>query len=308
MPGFQKLLTNVKNPVFENGLAFVTYGFMDKDYGGPHYGVDLTAGQGRGDYVIADADGVVSYVKDTVLGGVSSLLHADALGNNVKITHSDNDVSRFCHLKYGSVCVSEGQYVKKGERIGYMGSTGYCFGAHLHYERWVNGVRVDPVPYLCGEREFIIDPRYTLSPKTKTINTLFRSLGIAAIRTAPSKNAYLLDRCKRDAVYAMHSLIETEGQQWLKHEGCGYFSLLKDYTELFEPCGEYIPMNTTEVLNVRYAPSLHSEKREKPLHKNARVLVKKGTPVTAEGYSWCEILLDNRFYWVAAEFLTNTKS
>jgi len=44
--------------------------------------------------------------------------------------------------------VANGQHVRKGEIIGYVGTTGRSTGPHLHYEVRVAGVAVNPVPYM----------------------------------------------------------------------------------------------------------------------------------------------------------------
>jgi murein DD-endopeptidase MepM/ murein hydrolase activator NlpD len=59
----------------------------------------------------------------------------------------------YMHLRSGSIRVSQGQRVGKGQRIASVGSTGGSSGPHLHFEIWVGewfagGHRVDPLPYL----------------------------------------------------------------------------------------------------------------------------------------------------------------
>ena len=46
--------------------------------------------------------------------------------------------------------VKAGQQVQKGQVIGECGSTGISSGPHIHYEVRVNGVQIDPLPYLPG--------------------------------------------------------------------------------------------------------------------------------------------------------------
>jgi len=69
-------------------------------------------------------------------------------GNYIEIQHGNNVLTRYCHLKYGSIKVKKGQIVEKGQEIGYMGDIGYTFGAHLHFQIIENGKNVDPLPYL----------------------------------------------------------------------------------------------------------------------------------------------------------------
>ena len=52
----------------------------------------------------------------------------------------------YAHLS--SAVVSVGDYVSQGQTIGYIGSTGWSTGAHLHFEIRVNGVATDPLGYV----------------------------------------------------------------------------------------------------------------------------------------------------------------
>ncbi|MBP5580593.1 MAG: peptidoglycan DD-metalloendopeptidase family protein [Ruminococcus sp.] len=67
-------------------------------------------------------------------------------GNYVVISHDGTYSTVYGHL--ASACVSVGQYVNQGDVIGYIGSTGWSTGAHLHFEVRVNGNRVDPLGYV----------------------------------------------------------------------------------------------------------------------------------------------------------------
>ncbi|MCR4639692.1 murein hydrolase activator EnvC [Ruminococcus sp.] len=67
-------------------------------------------------------------------------------GNYVVISHDGTYSTVYGHL--ASACVSVGQYVNQGDVIGYIGTTGWSTGPHLHFEVRVNGSRVDPLGYV----------------------------------------------------------------------------------------------------------------------------------------------------------------
>lgn len=99
----------------------------------PHKGNDYAAPAGTPTY--AAAAGTV------VIAGWSN-----SAGNWVVINHGNGLVSKYMH--HSSLCVSAGQSVEKGQQIGYVGSTGYSTGAHLHFQVEVNGVAVSPDSYM----------------------------------------------------------------------------------------------------------------------------------------------------------------
>ena len=101
-----------------------------------HKGIDLSSPIGTP--VFATADGVVG--------------RADwfsSYGLYIQIEHGGDLETRYGHLS--RLNVAEGQQVRKGDLIGYVGTTGRSTGPHLHYEVRVEGVAVNPVPYLSGE-------------------------------------------------------------------------------------------------------------------------------------------------------------
>jgi murein DD-endopeptidase MepM/ murein hydrolase activator NlpD len=101
-----------------------------------HYGMDFTARTGTPIY--ATGDGVV-YKADASLSGY---------GNHIQIQHGYGYKTLYAHLsKYKC---RPGQRVKRGDIIGYVGSTGRSQAPHLHYEVFKNGERVNPLNFYYG--------------------------------------------------------------------------------------------------------------------------------------------------------------
>lgn len=98
-----------------------------------HAGMDFTAPTGTDIY--ATGDGNIAAVISSKRG----------LGNHVIIDHGFGYSSIYAHLE--SFNVRRGQKVKRGDVIGFVGSTGTSVAPHLHYEIKLNGVNVDPVNY-----------------------------------------------------------------------------------------------------------------------------------------------------------------
>jgi murein DD-endopeptidase MepM/ murein hydrolase activator NlpD len=94
-----------------------------------HSGLDYRASYGSP--IVAVADGVVL-----------SAGRAGGCGNAVKLGHAAGLQTRYCHMS--RMAVDAGQRVRRGQVIGYVGSTGLSTGAHLHYEMYRNGRAVDP--------------------------------------------------------------------------------------------------------------------------------------------------------------------
>lgn len=69
-------------------------------------------------------------------------------GNLIVIDHGNGIETWYGHMESSQIYVQEGQMVKRGDHIAGIGSAGYSTGPHLHFEVHVNGVPVDPAPYL----------------------------------------------------------------------------------------------------------------------------------------------------------------
>lgn len=70
----------------------------------------------------------------------------DSYGNYVMIDHGAGVYTLYAHMTYRECSV--GQTVNRGDVIGYVGNTGNSYGAHLHFEYWINGKRTDPELYV----------------------------------------------------------------------------------------------------------------------------------------------------------------
>src|SRR3546814_18527562 len=67
-------------------------------------------------------------------------------GNYVEIEHGNAIETRYGHMS--RFVVQSGQHVKKGDIIGYVGSTGRSTGNHLHYEVRIDGAPANPLPFV----------------------------------------------------------------------------------------------------------------------------------------------------------------
>ena len=79
-------------------------------------------------------------------GTVTTALRSDIWGNYVVINHGDGFSSLYAHMQ--GLIVKAGDYVKQGQTIGYVGSTGLSTGPHLHFTIYYNGADVNPMSYI----------------------------------------------------------------------------------------------------------------------------------------------------------------
>lgn len=94
-----------------------------------HSGLDYRAGYGTPIVAVTD-------------GQVISAGRAGGCGIAVKLSHAGGIQTRYCHMS--RMAVSSGQSVRRGQVIGYVGSTGLSTGPHLHYEMYRGGVAINP--------------------------------------------------------------------------------------------------------------------------------------------------------------------
>ncbi len=98
-----------------------------------HNGVDLGMPQGSPIYA-------------TRSGTVTTAHYSNSWGYQVVINHGDGFSSMYAHMTH--YIVSVGQHVEQGQVIGYVGSTGWSTGPHLHFTIYYNGGTVNPMGYI----------------------------------------------------------------------------------------------------------------------------------------------------------------
>ena len=121
---------NFINPV--EGVISSRYGkkrYINNQPRSPHLSLDIAAAEGT--KIISPSKGEVILVGDFFYSG-----------NFIVIDHGFGLISTYSHLS--SVLVKENEFIKKGQKIGEVGSTGRVTGPHLHWTVYLNKVRINP--------------------------------------------------------------------------------------------------------------------------------------------------------------------
>ncbi len=98
----------------------------------PHHGIDYAAPSGTPVFAIGD-------------GKITVARNEGAAGKMIKIRHNSVYTSGYLHLRNFAKGITTGKYVKQGDIIGHVGSTGLSTGAHLDFRIWRNGHATDPL-------------------------------------------------------------------------------------------------------------------------------------------------------------------
>ncbi|MGB3607586.1 MAG: M23 family metallopeptidase [Psychroserpens sp.] len=101
-----------------------------------HFGMDFTAP--RGTPIYASGDGVILRADSNSSG----------YGKHIRIDHGYGYISLYAHMYEYKVRAN--QTVKRGDLIGFVGSTGRSEAPHLHYEVWKDGDRINPINFYYG--------------------------------------------------------------------------------------------------------------------------------------------------------------
>ncbi len=139
-----------------SGFFYVSAGYKSNDavHKGRHNGIDIAGGGIAGQPIRAAADGYVTLVFNGCTHNYkkSGNCCGNGYGNYCTVNHgtlningsSANYVAYYAHAS--KIIVSNGQYVKQGQVLGYVGTTGWSTGYHLHFGMLKNGGWINPYP------------------------------------------------------------------------------------------------------------------------------------------------------------------
>lgn len=210
--------------VLESGMCIITQGYKK----GVHDGVDLVNTNSKGDHIlgweVAHSDGVVVSYRNNCKG-----FEKGSYGNYVKLRHKDGYYTLYAHMEYNSVKVKTGDNVKKGQRLGYMGNTGYSFGGHLHWEvRKPNDEKIDPIPYL--DKDLPSNDNFQKGYDYVTLDNMYvrwgagtnygiklvKDLTVDGKKNATSSNPYAYAVYKKGTIYTALDVIRNAYGVWAK--------------------------------------------------------------------------------------------
>ena len=112
---------------------------------GTDFGLPSFQAMRKGVTVIAAASGVVRGLRDGVPDvGIRAQTDGQECGNGIVLDHGDGWITQYCHLKRGSIKVTQGQHVSAGEAMGQVGFSGRTQFPHLHLSVRHKGQVIDP--------------------------------------------------------------------------------------------------------------------------------------------------------------------
>lgn len=232
----------------ENATVTSKYGNREYTYNGKrvkdfHSGVDLIATPRiENPEILAIEDGVVT---DLVKTG-------EQYGRAcfVRIKHDGGMYSLYYHLKSGSICVSKGAEVKRGQKIGIMGATGLATGVHLHFQvdRGSNDTSIDPTDYVFKDKRLVVvsqssntnykclfNMNIRLNAGVKCARKLVSQMSLDGQRNATSTNPNAFAVYKAGTVFTAIEIINKGSEVWAKTPS-GYICLKDATTTYCEPC------------------------------------------------------------------------
>ena len=149
---------NIKITSRYGNRKYYYQGKLIKDF---HNGIELVPSPCNNNEILAFADGVVTSMQKTG--------RQYGTGCYVRIKHSNGLYTLYYHLKSGTICVNVGDKVKKGQKLGIIGTTGKSTGIHLHFQidKGSSKTSINPYDYLFNDKIFIEEKAQDISKVNK---------------------------------------------------------------------------------------------------------------------------------------------
>ena len=153
---------NIKITSRYGNRKYYYQGKLIKDF---HNGIDLVPSPCNNNEILAFADGVVTSMQKTG--------RQYKAGCYVRVKHNNGLYTLYYHLKSDTICVNVGDKVKKGQKLGIIGTTGKSTGIHLHFQidKGSSKTSINPYDYLFKDKIFIEEKAQDL-PKVNKPNIL----------------------------------------------------------------------------------------------------------------------------------------
>lgn len=242
-------ITKASNYEFITPLqgGYITYGYMDPNYGGPHYGIDYGHVNKKSTPIIASANGTVTRASGGCIEGNTTC--NGGYGNVVYITHNINGqifTTVYAHLD--SISTSLGRSVAQGDVIGRMGNTGYSLGVHLHFELhkgdWTYRGGINPATYL--NKDLSPTPPKNTSPESVYHVIQVSNPQWGLYREAGNDSSKYIESLKNfDKWYMV-----VNKQQWVN--GTLYFHIIRGTTDYGWTAASQVRTIAPEWITVHY--------------------------------------------------------
>ena len=152
---------------------------ITNNYSNDHKAIDIVPSDKSEPNIISINNGTVETVVNDIKGTNHKSKGLDTYGNYVKIKQDNGKTALYAHMKYNSIKVNKGEYIKKGEVIGTIGETGNAYGKHLHLEiQNKDNIKENPIVTL----------KENYNSSTKNNNQKNVQKNITNIQTNTSKN------------------------------------------------------------------------------------------------------------------------
>lgn len=139
--------TNTRITSYYGNREYYYNGKLIKDF---HHGIDIVPKPCKtNEEILAFEDGIIHSVQKTG--------EQNGVGCFVRIKHDNGYYTLYYHLKSNTISVNVGEKVKKGQKLGIIGTTGHSTGIHLHFQidKGGNSTSINPYDYVYNNKQLI---------------------------------------------------------------------------------------------------------------------------------------------------------